>query len=388
MAHVSRRTAWLGLALAAPYLSFRRARAGEETRLDAALEEIVRPLLSDHDLPGMAVAVTRAGRSRVAGFGIASRDTKAPVTGDTLFEIGSVSKVFTATLALRASDLGRLSLDEHPGAYLPALRGAPIDRASLLDLGTYAAGGLPLQFPAAIRSQDEMIGYFRAWTPDAPPGRLRRYSNPSIGLLGHLAALAMRRPFADLVEQLCSNLGLVRSFIRVPDRAMADSAWGHDGERRVRVTPGPLGPEAYGVKTTAADLIRFVEANVDPARLEGPVRRAVEGTQLGHFEVGPMVQGLGWEQYPYPVPLDRLLEGNSARMAQEPRAATRLSPPRRPTEPTLFNKSGSTRGFGAYVAFVPAKRIGVALLANRNFPIPARVTAAHAILAELDRRGE
>jgi beta-lactamase class C len=49
----------------------------------------------------------------------------------------------------------------------------------------------------------------------------------------------------------------------------------------------------------------------------------------------------------------------------------------------LFSKTGSTNGFGAYVAFVPDRRIGVVMLANRNLPIPARIQAAHAVLERL-----
>jgi beta-lactamase class C len=58
----------------------------------------------------------------------------------------------------------------------------------------------------------------------------------------------------------------------------------------------------------------------------------------------------------------------------------------RPEEPTLFNKTGSTLGFGRYVAFVPAYRIGIVMLANRNYPVAARVEAAHDILEYLARQ--
>ncbi len=89
------------------------------------------------------------------------------------------------------------------------------------------------------------------------------------------------------------------------------------------------------------------------------------------------------EAISYPVTLDRASGGQRDQMAMEARAATQLSPPRMPSTPTLFNKTGSTNGFGAYVAFMPEKKIGIVMLANKNVPIPARVTAAHAVLEQL-----
>jgi beta-lactamase class C len=134
-------------------------------------------------------------------------------------------------------------------------------------------------------------------------------------------------------------------------------------------------------------MIAFVEANIAPETLNQPLRSAIEATHIGYFRVGEMVQGLGWEQYPYPVTLETLLAGNSATMALEANAARPLVPPLAPAGPTLFNKTGSTNGFGAYVAFVPAQRIGIVMLANRNFPIPARIAAVHAVLDALDEAG-
>jgi beta-lactamase class C len=161
-------------------------------------------------------------------------------------------------------------------------------------------------------------------------------------------------------------------------------AYGYSKDGRpVRVSPGvPNGP-AYGVRTTATELIRFVEANLNSSKLEEPLRRAIAATQTGYYRVGPMVQGLGWEMYPYPVDLDGLLSGNSADILLKPQKVTRLDPPM-PQANVLVNKTGSTNGFGAYIAFVPEKGLGIVMLANRNYPIPARVKAAHQILTALD----
>ncbi|NML18998.1 class C beta-lactamase [Azohydromonas caseinilytica] len=364
------------------------ASAADSADIGAAVDGAFRPLLRAHVIPGMAVAVTDNGKRHFFGYGVASRDTGAPVTQDTLFEIGSLSKTFTATLAGYAQATGRLSLADTPGRYLPILRGSAIDRASLLQLGTYTAGGLPLQFPDDVTTLADAWAYYRKFSPDAPPGQQRRYSNPSIGLLGHVTARAMQRDFAELCEaELFPRLGLKRSFIHVPHAALPGYAWGYDqADRAVRVNPGVFDAEAYGVKSTAADMLRFVEANLRPRLLEPGLRRAVEQTHVGHYQVGEMVQGLGWEQYPWPTALARLMAGNASTMALEPHPARRLEPGQVPQDSRLFNKTGSTNGFGAYAAFVPARSIGIIMLANRNVPVPARVTAAHAVLRALEEK--
>jgi beta-lactamase class C len=129
-------------------------------------------------------------------------------------------------------------------------------------------------------------------------------------------------------------------------------------------------------------MIRFVQANIDPSALDAPLRHAVQTTQVGHFRLGGMVQGFGWEQFAYPVTKALLLAGNAETVIFEPNPAQPAGP-QEAAAPRLFDKTGSTGGFGAYVAFVPSKRIGLVMLANRNIPIAARVAAAHAILDQL-----
>jgi beta-lactamase class C len=342
--------------------------------------------MEEYAVPGMAVAVTVRRNRSFLNFGVASRTTGRKVTENTLFEIGSVSKTFTAILASYAQVSGALSLSHKASRYMPALAGSSFDEISLLDLGAYAAGGLPLQFPRNVVDETSMIAYFRSWRPSYPPGAYRLYSNPSIGLFGHLAAASMGRPFDDLMEhRLFPMLGLKQTWIRIPRDQMGAYADGHSkAGRPIRMKPGPLGSEAYGVKPTAADMIRFVEANMNGAGRDERLQRAIEGTQTGYFRIGAMTQGLGWEMYDGPTDLDRLLAGNSSEMALRPNKAAKLDPPLGPWKTGLINKTGSTNGFGAYVAFLPARSTGIVMLANRSYPIPARVKAAHRILMALD----
>ncbi|WP_331372587.1 class C beta-lactamase [Sinorhizobium chiapasense] len=354
--------------------------------LQRVVNEAIRPLMEQYDIPGMAVAVTVQGRKYVYNYGVASKESRQEVTDATLFEIGSISKTFAATLASYAEVRGALSFSDHASKYMPALAGSSFDRIKLLELGTYTAGGLPLQFPDSVADPKEMISYFRSWRPSYEPGTYRVYSNPSIGLFGHLAAESMGEPFDDLMEKkLFPELGLTQTFISVPEDHMGDYAYGYSKEGKpVRVNPGVLDSEAYGVKTTAADLLRFVEANIDASKLDEMLQRAIAATHVGHYKVGDMTQGLGWEMYAYPADLEQLLAGNSAELSFKPNKVAKLARRLPPRKDVLINKTGSTNGFGAYAAFVPAKGIGIVLLANRNYPIPARVTVAYRILAALD----
>lgn len=340
--------------------------------------------MAKEHIPGMAVGITVAGRSYVFDYGVASTQTRRPVTRDTLFELGSVTKTLTATLASLAEVDGDLSLSDTAAKYLPELRNTAFGNVTLLNLGTHTPGGLPLQVPDGVTNDDELMQYFKSWRPAYKPGTYRTYSNIGIGTLGLITAKSMHQDFTALMQgRLLPALGMHSSYIDVPAYKMSDYAWGYRDGRPVRMSPGELWPEAYGVRTTAGDMIRFVQANLGLIPIDANLRRAVMRTHSGYFKAGPLTQDLIWEQYPYPVSLDTLLEGNSAAMIFQPEPASAVNPPQQPQADAWLNKTGSTNGFGAYVALVPAKQLGIVILANKNYPIKERVTAAYEILTSL-----
>ena len=365
-----------------------RAAEEPEAEVERIVAQAIRPVMERHGIPGMAVGIVRNGQSYVFHYGVASRTTGKPVADSTLFEIGSVSKTFTATLASYAQVRGRLKLSDRIGRHLPALRGSSFGEASLLDLGTHTAGGVPLQVPEDITNEDQLMRYLQGWKPTYPPGTYRTYANLSIGLLGRIAAQSLDEDFVRVMEgTLFPALGLRSTFLNIPAARLDDYAQGYtDADAPIRMVPGALAAEAYGVRTTAGDLLRFVAANLGLLSLGEAWQRAVADTHAGYFRLGAMTQDLIWEQYEDLVALTDLLAGNSAEIILKPHPVLKLDPPSPPRADVLINKTGSTNGFSTYVAFVPARKTGVVLLANKRYPIPDRVTVAHEILNRLSDR--
>lgn len=355
----------------------------DDAQLQALINATVTPVMQQQNIAGLTVALTVNGKAHYFNYGVAAKDTGQKVSENTLFEIGSVSKTFTATLAGFAQATGKLNLPTKASTLWPELKGSAFDNISVLQLGTYSAGGLPLQFPANADSPETMLGYFQQWKPTWPAGSHRQYSNPSLGMFGYLTAKSLGQPFDQAMTQtLLPKLGLQHTYLSVPTEQMSLYAQGYDkDDKPVRVRPGALDLQAYGVKTSAVDLLRYVQANLKPETLAAPLPQTIANTHTGYYRVGDMTQGLGWEMYPYPISLERLLAGNSTEMAMQAHKVQWLNPPQPQPENVLINKTGSTAGFGAYVAFVPSKDVGIAIMANKNFPIAERVKIAHRILS-------
>ena len=354
--------------------------------IDATVTDAAQAVMARHAIPGLAIAITARGEQRFYAFGVASKATQQPVTRDTLFEIGSVSKTLTATLAAYAQSRGKLSLSDSPSRYLPALQGSQLDRIKLIDLATHTAGDFPLQLPDGIRNDQQLTDYFRAWQPHYAAGTRRVYANPGMGLLGMTAASSLGLPYVEALQnRLLPKLGMRDTFIDVPSSEMARYAQGYNknGEP-VRLNPGLLANEAYGVKSTSRDLLHLVEAQLGIVETDSSVRQAIAATRTGYYRVGAMTQALVWEQYDYPVALDDLLVGNGSKMVLESQPVEAIAPPLPPQTDAWINKTGSTNGFGAYVAFIPAKQLGIVILANRYYPNEERVRLAHRILSELE----
>lgn len=339
------------------------------------------PVIEEYKLPGLVVGVTDHGQSYFYATGLASRADNVAVTPDTLFELGSVSKLFNVSLAALAEARGGLDLTSKVSNELPDLEGTAFGNLSLMDLATHHSGGLPLQVPDTVADTEGLVEWLADWHPTRPGAR--SYSNISIGMLGYLTANALNKTYANAAEQdLFPEMGLNNTWVNVPEGAMNHYAYGYDRktDRPIRVNPGVLADQAYGVKSSARDLVRFLNLHLGHAEASGNLRTALERTRRGQGRTADYVQDMIWEQYPWPVSVEQMVRGNSYAYILEPQPMESIGPSLPPQNDVILNKTGSTNGFGTYVALLPGEDLGVVVLANRNFPNEARIRTTYAFI--------
>ncbi|RYV52805.1 serine hydrolase domain-containing protein [Pengzhenrongella frigida] len=322
-----------------------------------ALDEAVERIAARHGQQhvGLVVgAVTSAGARSVVPIGRVRAPDGPPPTADSLFEIGSVTKVFTALLLAEAVTRGELSLDTPVGDLLPEVDVPTRDGAAITveHLATHTAGlpRNPMPLPAAVRTQwkardgDPWEAIDRAALLTAlARTRLRRtpgtgriaYSNFGAGVLGHaLVAAADSRDFGELVRsRVCEPLGMADTVL-LPDREQTEhEAVGHRRRRRTTGHWEVAGlPGAGALRSTATDLLTFLQAQLRPE--DTPLGPAIA---LTHQERRPGKRlgiGLGW--------LRVRVRGDDV----------------------VLWHNGGTGGFRAFAGFVPAVGVGTVALAN------------------------
>nr|WP_311033298.1 cephalosporin-hydrolyzing class C beta-lactamase ACT-121 [Enterobacter hormaechei]WLO97151.1 cephalosporin-hydrolyzing class C beta-lactamase ACT-121 [Enterobacter hormaechei subsp. hormaechei] len=356
-----------------------------DKQLADVVERTITPLMKAQAIPGMAVAVIYQDQPHYFTFGIADVAANKPVTPQTLFELGSISKTFTGVLGGDAIARGEISLTDPATKYWPELSGKQWQGIRLLDLATYTAGGLPLQVPDEVTDNASLLRFYQNWQPQWKPGTTRLYANSSIGLFGALAVKPSDMSYAQaMTQRVFKPLALHHTWINVPKAEEEHYAWGYRDGKPVHVSPGALDAEAYGVKSNVQDMASWVMTNMAPENVaDASLKQGIALAQSRYWRIGSMYQGLGWEMLNWPVDAKTVVDGSGNKVALAPLPAVEVNPPAPPVKASWVHKTGSTGGFGSYVAFIPEKQIGIVMLANKSYPNPVRVEAAYHILDAL-----
>jgi CubicO group peptidase (beta-lactamase class C family) len=229
---------------------------------------------SGRDSVGYVALIRDADGPRLVTYGTAGESKSRPLDGDTVFEIGSITKVFTALLLADMVARGEVELADPVEKYLPpANRPKPFDGKpiSLLDLATYTSGlpRLPTNFsprdkanPYADYSVPQLHKFLSEYVPRYYPGSHYEYANLGFGLLGHVLSLRAGRGYEELVTtRICEPMGLTDTRITLTSAMFERLAQGHDTS--LHPVPGwdiPTLAGAGALRSTANDMMRFLDA--------------------------------------------------------------------------------------------------------------------------------
>jgi CubicO group peptidase (beta-lactamase class C family) len=308
-----------------------------------AVDALVAPLLEDEWLVGVVVGVATEAGSEVWGHGrVVAGGDEAP-TGDTVFEIGSVTKVFTALILAEMVREGAVKLEDHvalllpPGVRVPGRGGKEI---TLEHLATHTSG-LPRvadnlapadpSNPYADYTLDLLYAFLAHHELRRDPGDGFLYSNVGVGLLGHALSLRDGRSYERMLrERICAPLGMGDTVLSLSADQERRLARGHDVDGTP--VPGwdiPVLAAAGAIRSTANDMVVFLRANM--GLLESPLWPAMRDIQRRRRDAEPGVGiGLAWH-----IRDDGILWHN-----------------------------GHTGGYHSFVAIDPSRKAGVVVLAN------------------------
>jgi CubicO group peptidase (beta-lactamase class C family) len=339
--------------------------------LQARLDE----LAAEHHVPGATLGIVLGDERLELATGVVNVNTGVETTTDTVFQIGSIGKIYTTTVIMQLVDEGRIQLDAPVSTYLPSLLLADTeatDTVTVRQLLNHTSGIDGDQFQDFGRG-DECLERFvesmSSLTQVAPPGSFFSYCNAGWVLAGHLAEKVAGAGFDRVFqERLFTPLGLTKSTMLPEEAILHRVSVGHLVDRETKtpnVVPQWMLPRSLG---PAGLICQPVGELLDFARMHLDGGRATDGAQVLSAEsVAAMQQetvslhdrytlgpgwGLGWILFDW---------------GQE----------------KVIGHDGATLGQGAYLRLVPERRFAVALLTNSDGRAPLYRTLFDEIFQDL-----
>lgn len=341
--------------LAQEKLTAASAQPAPTSRIDfAELERVALEELKETKTPGAAIAVVSGDRVLlVKGFGVANVETGEAVTPDTLFRMGSTTKMLTALALLNLSEAGKMRFDRPVGDYAKGLD-PKIAQLTAHQLLTHTAGLRDDGAGDGPVEDASLAARVRSWKEDfffAGPSKIHSYSSPGYWLAGFVAEELTGKPYPDAMDELVFKpLGMRRTTLRPLVAMTYTLAQGHvpggESGKMIVVRPHPENASARpggSAFSTANDLARFALALVNNGWLDGKQVVPAEtlktlSTPHAKFpgdETGTAGYGYGLLSF----------DERGVRLAQH---------------------GGARKGYGSSITFVPEHRVAVVALANSS----------------------
>ena len=338
------------------------AAGGPAPSLESRLNEIARQELATREGAGVAIGIIHAGERTTFFYGEKAKGSGHKPDGATLFQIGSITKTFVATLLADYVNKGKVRLDDPLSEYLPAVHVPSFNgrRITLLDLATHTSG-LPRSLGRWRRDQasvNDMFQFVGSLRLSRAPGQKYEYSNLGFALLVEALAHAGGNDWAALVhEEVAAPLQLNDTVVEPSGSQLDRRAQGYDPKGqpapwRSNVFPAMSG--AGGLYSTMDDMLKYLAFNM--GETDTPLKQLLIILHQSRRPAGiaPNQMALGWHLRPA-------------------------------SKGRIVWKNGGTPGFRSYIGFNPATKVGLVVLTNSQMkpaPFVQAIFAHYGVIAE------
>ena len=322
--------------------------SGSSSAANAELEKVLKHKVETEKLSvGIAVAIIENGQVSFINVGVANKETAQEIDQNTLFEIGSVSKVMTSTALATFVDEGTLKLSGPVQNYLPKSVKLPMKNDKAITFESLAShrSGLPrlpsnMQFsnplnPYVDYTTEMMYEFLNQYTLPREVGESPEYSNLAVGLLGHTLAKIDGMNYEQmLMQRVLKPLKMKDTFVEVPRSALTRRSKGHNGNLETTdywQLPAMAG--AGAVVSDATDMALYLKANMQQNKLASAIKLTHQPT--AEFGNSLTKVGLGW-----------IIQGTA--------------------DGDVYMHNGQTGGFASFIGFNPTSHKGIVILSNTS----------------------
>jgi CubicO group peptidase (beta-lactamase class C family) len=264
----------------------------------------MQPFMSQLNTVGASIAILKDGKTYYYGYGETAKGNNSIPDHQTIFEIGSISKTFTATLLADAVNKGKIKLSDPVNKYLPdsipaiSFDGVPVTIQSLMN---HSSGIPPMPNNFVIAKTDpyfdyddsKMFSFYKNFKPTRKPGDKFEYSNLAVSTVGVILERINKDVYENiLVKTICKPLGMrdTKEYLRGQDSARF--AKGYSDGNYVAPWNFKAFMGAGGIRSTSADMILYAQAQLNTA--SPALNKDIKLTHTVTFNTTNPKVGLAW----------------------------------------------------------------------------------------------
>jgi CubicO group peptidase (beta-lactamase class C family) len=314
---------------------------------DLFVDSVANAYLKQQNTQSLAIGILKNGQTKTYFYGETAKGNQTPPTKTSVYEIGSLSKVFTAILLSNLVEEGTITLDQPIALFLPDTlkKNGELSKITFQMLANHTSGlprlpdnldkvkGFNENDPYKTYDKKALYNYLASFKNKKNPGEEYEYSNLGYAVLGDIICSIYKKSYDQLVKDIiCKPLEMSNTFqVLDPKRKDTFKVYNKEGQEVIPWSFDAFGP-AGGLKSTLEDLLKF--ANAQFKMPQTPLENAMANTRLFTFFLPPDTDlGLAWHM--------NLID-----------------------DLTVYWHNGGTAGSSSYLALSPDKKSGVVILSN------------------------